>query len=309
MNNLTVPTDPSKQYVVAAHTFGLTGGAIIEDLNTHGHDRLTEADIRDILKDIRQFPKSTYGWYNWMIKATNGQNPVGIYPWNPWSSRFILNCKAKNETNSTIFAKMQKCGYEIPGLHWVEVVLKAHLFIENELANGFDTLDDAASQNIIIMAHNWGYTLPEITSRIHRSTLRPNRFISKINPDMVKMALEKSGIPEEQHRRGRDFAAVAQKFVLSAYNLGMDVNNIRDQMYVHGFDHFDPKLIADFLNTKGLWQGQKSKQTKAIQAAQPTQPKARNYVLPGDVEIAAQTQSVRVNREPGRRIDVMDLLN
>lgn len=304
MHNLTVPSDPSEQYVVAAHAFGLAEGAIVEDLNTHGHDHLTENDIKDILKVIRQFPRSTYGWYNWIIRATNGQNPVGIYPWNPWSSRFILSCKAKNETNSTIFAKMQKRGYEIPGEHWVEVVWKARLFIENELASGLDIRDDVASQNIIIMAHDWGYTLPEITRRIFRSTLRPNRSISKMNTDMVKMTLKTNGIPEAQHRRGREFAAVAQNFVLRAYNLGMDVEDIRDQMYVHGFDQFDPKLIVDFLTTKGLWQGQKSKQIKPIQAAQP---KARGYILPGEEKSA--TQSVPAIQEPGRKIDVMDLLN
>lgn len=307
MRNLTVPSDPSKQYVLAAHTFGLAEGAIIEDLNTHGNDHLTEEDIRDILKVIRQFPKSTYGWYNWMIKAANGQNPEGIYPWNPWSSRFILSCKAKNETNSTIFAKMQKRGYEIPGEHWVEVVLKAHRSIENELANGFDSPEDASSQSIVTMAHNWGYTLPEITYRIFRSTLRPNRSNSRISTDMVKMILEDNGIPEAQHRRGREFAAVAQNFVLSAYNLGMDVGDIRDQMYVHGFDQFDPKLIVDFLKTKGLWPGQKSKQTELIQAAQPTQPKARGYILPREGKSAPQ--SVPAKQEPGRKIDVMDLLN
>lgn len=307
MHNLTVPSDPSKQYVVAAHTFGLAEGAIIEDLNTHGNDHLTEEDIRDILKVSRQSPKLTYGWYNWMIKATNGQNPEGIYPWNPWSSRFILSCKAKNETNSTIFAKMQKRGYGIPGEHWVEVVLKAHLFIENELANGFDSPEDASSQSIVAMAHNWGYTLPEITRRIFRSTLRPNRSNSKISTDMVKMMLQDNGIPEAQHRRGREFAAVARNFVLSAYNLGMDVGDIRDQMYVHGFDQFDSKLIVDFLKTKGLWPSQKSKQMEPIQAARPPQPNARGYILPREEQSAPQ--NVTANQRSGRKIDVADLLN
>ena len=307
MDNLTLASEASKRYAVAAHTLGLTVDAIIEGLNSHGHDPVTEEDIKNILRDISQFPKSIYPWYNWVIRATSGQNPLGIYPWNPWSSRFILNCKARNETNSTIYAKMRKRGYEIPGEHWVEVVLKEHLFIESELTHGCDVLDDAALEKIIVMAHSWGYTLPEIARRIPRSTLGPNRSISKITTDMVKMTLESNGIPEAQHRRGRQFAVVAQEFVLSAYNLGMDVNDIRDQMYVHGFDHFDPKLLGDFLKTKGLWQGQKSEHMKAIQAAQPMQPKARDYVLPEEGKTAPQTAPA--NQEPGRKMKLVDLLN
>lgn len=307
MENLTLASEASKRYVVAAHTLGFTVDAIIEGLNTYGHDHVTEEQIRDILKAIRQLPKSTYPWYNWVIRATNGQNPSGIYPWNPWSSRFILNCKSKNETNSTIFNKMRKRGYEIPGEHWVEVVLKEHLFIENGLAHGCDTHDDAALQKPIIRAHNWGYTVPEIARRIPRSTLRPNRSASEIDTNMVTMTLESNGIPEAQHRRGRDFAVIAEEFVLCAYNLGMDVNDIRDQMYAHGFDHFDPESIVDFLRSEGLWQGQKHTQMKPCQAAPPTQPRARDDVLPGGGKDAPQ--SVPASQKPGRRINVVDLLN
>lgn len=307
MDNLTVASKASKQFIKDAHTFGLTVDAIIEDLKNHGHEHVTEEDIRAILKEISQLPRSTYYWHNWIIRATNGNNPAGCYPWNPWSSRFILSCKAKNETDSTIFAKMRKRGYEIPGEHWVEVVLKEHMFIENGLANGSDTLDNAALQKVIVMAHHWGYTLPEITSRIPRSTLRLYRSTSKSNTEMAQMTLESNGIPEAQHRRGREFSVVAKEFVLSAYNLGIDVNDIRDQMYVHGFDNFDPKPIVDFLKMKGLWQGEKLKRTNQVQAARPTQPRACDYFFPGEGN--SSHQSNPANQEPGRRINVMDLLN
>ena len=305
MDNPTVTLEALKRYALAAHAVGFTGDAIIQALITHAHDHFTEGNITDILKGIKQSPKKNYPWYNWGIRATNGQIPLGSYPWKSWSSRYIWNCKAKNETNSTIFAKMRKRGYEIPGEHWVEVVLEARLFIENELAHGCDDLDDAALQKTIVMAHNWGYTLPEITCRIPGRTLGPNQSISKI-ATMVKMALESNGIPEAQHRKGRGFAVVAQEFVLSARSLGIGVNDIQDQLYVHGFNH-DAKPIVDFLEKKGLWQGQDSERMTPIQEAQPTQPKARDYVLHREGEIAPQ--SVPANQEPGRKIHVMDLLN
>lgn len=307
MDTQTVASKTSKRYIEYAHTFGLTVDAIIEDLKNHGHEHATEEDIRAILKDSRQLPKSTYCWHNWIIKATDGLNPAGCYPWNAWSSRFILSCNANNETDSTIFAKMRKRGYEIPGERWVEFVLKEHMFIEKGLADGSDTHDDAALQNAIVMAHNWGYTLREITCRIPRSTLRVHPSTSKRNTQMVKMTLEDNGIPEAQHRRGREFSVVAREFVLSAYNLGMDVNNIRDQMYIHGFDNFDPKSIVDFLKSKVLWRGEKPMQKKATQAIQPMQPRACDYVLPGEGSVSRQRDPA--NQEPGRGISVMDLLN
>lgn len=264
MSTPTVASKTSKRYIEVAHTFGLTVDAIIEDLNNHGHEHVAEEDIRAILRDSRQIPKSTYYWHNWMIKATNGQNPAGCYPWNSWSSRFILSGKSNNETNSTIFAKMRKRGYEIPGEYWVGVVLKEHMFIEHGLADESDSHDDAFLQMLIVMAHNWGYTLPEMACRIPKNTLRRlHRFSSNSNTDMVKMTLEDNEIPEAQHRRGREFSVVAQEFVRSAYILGMDVNKIRDQMYIHGFDNnFDSKRIVDLLKSKGLWQGEKVIQRK-----------------------------------------------
>lgn len=302
MDTLNVASKAAaKRYIEAAHTFGLTVDAIIEDLNNHGHENVTQEDIGAILKDIRQIPRSTYLWHNLIFKATNGQNPMGCYPWNSWSSRFILSCKANNETDSTIFAKMRKRGYEIPEEHWVEVVLKEHMFIENGLADRSDTHDGAALQNVIVMAHNWGYTLREITSRIPKSTLRLHRSTSNSKTNMAKLALEDNGIPEAQHRRGRKFSVVAEKFVLSAYNLGMDVNNIRDRMYMHGFDNFDPEAIK-FLKSKELWRDE-----QASQDTQPMQPRASDYVIPRDGNVARRMNPA--NQEPGRRMTVMDLLN
>lgn len=309
MGTPTVASKALKRYIEDAHTFGLTVDAIIEDLNHHGHEHVTEEHIRAILRDVRQIPKSTYYWHNWMIKATKGQNPAGCYPWNPWSSRFILSCKANNETDSTIFAKMRKRGYEIPGEHWVGVVLKEHMFIENGLADGSDSHDDAALQKVILMAHHWGYTLPEIACRIPmRTRRRLHLSTSDNNSDIVKMTLEDNEIPEAQHRRGREFSVVALEFVLSAYNLGMDVNKIRDQMYIHGFDDkFDSKRIADILKSKGLWQGEKVIQQKPAQDIQPMQPRAREYVLHREGNFSRRTDPA--NQEPGRRMTVMDLLN
>lgn len=50
---------------------------------------------------------------------------------------------------------------------------------------------------------------------------------------------------------------VAQEFVLIAYDLGMDVNNIRDQMYAHRFNL--PDLILDLLRRNRIWQGDQTK--------------------------------------------------
>lgn len=302
MDNLTVASEASKRYVVAAHTFGSTVAAIIEDLNTHGHDYVTEEDIRDILKYIGQHPKSEYLWENWIMRATGGQISASIHPWNSWSSRFIANSKANNQTNSTIFTKMRKRGYEVPGEHWVQFVLYEHRLVENGLARGCGTYEDAALENIIVMAHNWGYTVPEIAYRIFGSTPSRNRSTSTI-----KMALESNGIPEVQHRNGRNLGVVAQEFVVSAYNLGMHVDNIRDQMYVHGFDHSDPQPIIDLLKTTGIWQGQKLERAGPRQAAQPMLPRDRDNVLPGEGQVVSE--STPANREPGRRINVIDLLN
>lgn len=221
--------------------------AIIGYLNTHGHEQVTTEDITAFLKDIGQLPKFTYLWYNWILKATKGLNPTESHPWNSWSSRFILNCKGNSETNSTIFATMRRLGYEIPGEHWVQVVIEAHQSIEDNLARGCDTHENAALETSIVKAHEWGYTVPEIAGRIFARTNRP---MSTINISMVKMALEGNGIPEGQHRNGRKLTVVAMRFILSAYNLGMDVNSIRDQLYVHGFNHSVSKPIVNLLKKK-----------------------------------------------------------
>lgn len=298
MDNLSVASEASKRYILGAHTLGSTVRAISEDLYTHGHEHATKEDIEDVLKGKRQFPKSTYIWHNWIVKATDGQNPTGIYPWTSWSSRFILKCKANNETNSIIFAKMRKRGSDIPGEYWVKVVLDEHRSIENELARGCDTYDDTGLQRIIVKAHNWGYTLPEITRRIFEST---NGSAAAVSTDVVKRALESNGIPEAEHRNGRQFGDVAQEFVLSAYNLGMDVNSIWDQVYAHGFDLLDP--ILDLLRRNGIWQGENLDRARRSQAAQPMQPRARDDVRPGEGQVAS------ANEVSGGRVHVMNLLN
>lgn len=302
MDNQPTTSEAGKRYLVAAHIVGLTVAAIIEDINTH--EQVTTEGIGAILKDIGQLPKLTYPWYNWIMKATNGQNPAGICPWNSFSSRFILKCKANNDTNSTIFAKMRRRGYEIPGEYWVQVVLEEHQFIEGELARGCDKHDNAALETIIVKAYDWGYTVPEISCSIFGSTNRPN---SAININMVKIALEGNGIPEGQHRNGRKLAVVAQEFVLSAYNLGMDVNSIRDQLYVHGFNHSDLNPIVDLLRRNGIWQGQNPERARPSQAAEPTQPRARQDVHPREEQVGSR--SARANEEPGRSINLRYLLN
>lgn len=305
MENLSVASEASKRYILGAISLGLALRAIIEDLRTHGHEHVTIEDVVDFLELKRRFPKPTYTWQNWIVKATEGLNPTGIYPWTAWSSRFILQCKANNETDSAIFAKMRKRGFEIPGENWVEVVLEAHRFIESELARGCDAHDDATLQLIIVRAHDWGYTLPEITRRIFEST---NRSASAVNTDVVKRALESNGIPEAQHRNGRYFGDVAMEFVLSAYNLGMDVNNIQDQMYAHGFDLsglYD--LILDLLKRNGIWQRENFDRARRSQAAQPIQPRPRDDVRAGEEQVASRGS--QANEGPGGRIRVMDLLN
>lgn len=304
MDTLTVASKASERYILGAHTLGLTVDAIIEDLYTHGHEHVTKDTIGDILKNNGQLPKLTYLWQNWIAKATNGLIPMGIYPWNSWSSRFILNCKTNKETNSTIFANMRKRGSDIPGENWIKVVLDEHRFIENGLARGRDIHDDATLQKIIVMAHNWGYTVPEITREIFGST---NRSTSAVT-DMVRMTLKSNGIPGAEHRNGRKFGHVAQEFVVSAYKLGMDVKSIQDRMYVHGFDHPDQKKpILDLLERKGIWHGQKLERARPSQAAQPTQRRARDDVRPEEGQIASRRS--QANEEPGKKIYIRDLLN
>lgn len=290
------------QYVMAAHTFGSTVKAIIEDLNTYGYNHVTEKDIINILEDNGQIPKTLYPWHNWIIKATKGQNPAGIYPWNPWPSRFILVCNVNNDDNSTIFTKLRQRGFEIPGEHWVEVVLAEHQFIENGLALG-GGYQDAAFRKVIVKAHNWGYTLSEITRRNALSLSQA----SNISTHFVRTALASNGIPDTQHREGRVFGIIAEGFVTSAYHLGMDINSIRDQMYVHGFDYSSTKPIFDFLKQKGIWQGEKSLRAKSEQEACSLQWRSRNNIL--RVEGEAGARSSYVNAEPSRRTNLMGLLN
>ena len=305
MGSLIDASKVSTEYAVAAHKLGMTIKSIIEDISTHGHNHLTEENLEDILNGISQIPNLTYHRHDPAIKATNAQNTLRICPVNPWASRFILTRSAKNETNSTIFAEMQRRGYDIPGEDCVEVVLQEYLFIEKELAQACHTRDDAALQMIIPKAYHCGYTVPEIVRRIHRNTARPKR--STQIETMVKLTLESNGIPEALHRSGRKLNVAAEKFMLCAYNLGMEVNEIRDQMFAHGFNYDELTSIVKTLKKQGVCQGQEHRQTKPSQAAQPTQPSARDHVLPGKAEIAAQ--SVLANQEPIRRIDVMDLLN
>lgn len=304
MDNLPAISEALTRYVLAAHIVGSTVAAIIDDLNTHGHEQVTTEGIEAIIKDTGQLPKFTYLWFNWIMKATNGENPAEISPWNSDSSRFILNCKANNDTNSTIFAKMRRRGYEIPGEHWVQVVLEEQQFIEDELARGCDEHDDAALETIIVKAHYWGYTVPEISRRIFGSTDRP---ISTININMVKRALECNGIPEGQHRNGRKLAVGAKEFIISAYDLGMDVNSIRDQLYVHGFNQSDSNPIVDLLRRNRIWREQNPERAITSQAAQPMQARAREDVHPGEEQVASR--SARANKEPIRSIHLRDLLN
>ena len=293
-----------KPYAENAHILGWTVPAIIGYLNTHGHEQVTTEDITAFLKDIGQLPKFTYLWYNWSLKATKGLNPTESHPWNSWSSRFILNCKGNSETNSTIFAKMRRLGYEIPGEHWVQVVIEAHQSIEDKLARGCYTHDNAALETSIVKAHEWGYTVPEIAGRIFARTNRP---MSTINISMVKMALEGNGIPEGQHRNGRKLTVVAMRFILSAYNLGMDVNSIRDQLYVHGFNHSVSKPIVNLLKKKGICQEENPERARTSQVAQPAHPRAREDAHPRQEQVASL--SAPANEKPGRTINVRDLLN
>lgn len=302
MNNLPVVSETSKRFVIGAHAIGTTVDSVIVDLARDGHVHLNKEDVVKILKDNGQFPKLTLGW--WTVKATHGLDPTETPPWNAWSSRFIFKCKANNDTNNNIFANMRKRRFDIPGVYWIQVVLDKRLLIENEMARVRDTQDEAALQNIIVMAHSWGYTLSEITREIFR---RNNGSTSAVNTDIVKMALESSGIPESYHRKGRKFGVVAREFVVSAYNLGMHVDNIRDRMYVHGFDLPDSKPILDLLKRNGIWQGEKLERARPSQAARHTQPKAGDDVRPGGDR--STSLSGLANAKPGGRISVSDLLN
>lgn len=290
------------RYVMAAHLFGLTVKAILDDLNACGYNHVTTEDTSNILKDNGQIPKILYPWYNWIIKATNGQNPTDIHPWNPWPSRFILMCNANNDNNSTIFTKLRHRGFEIPGEHWVGVVLTEHQDIENGMALG-GGYQGAAFEKVIVRAHNWGYTLSEIS---RRNALSPSQA-SNSSIRFVQTALARNGIPATQQREGRGFGTIAEEFVASAYNLGMDVNSIRNQMYVHGFDYSSTKPIFDLLKEKVIWEGEKSFRAKSEQEAYSLQRRSRNNILGGEAEAGAR--SPHISAEPGQQISLMDLLN
>lgn len=297
-------TKASKRYVLGAHTLGLTVAAIIKDLYTYGHEHVTKDTIGNILQENGQFPKFTYLWHNYIAKATNCLIPMGVHPWSPWSSRFILISKTNNETNGNIFTNMRRRGSDIPAEHWVKVVLDEHQFIENELGRRHDTHDDATLHKIIVMAHNWGYTLPEFTRRIFGIT---NRTTFAINVDKVNMTLQKHGIPEAEHRNGRMFGVVAEEFILSAYKLGMDVDSIQNRMYVHGFDHPNLEPIFNCLRRNCINQGQILQQGRPNQASQPMQPRAYDNVR--SREGRNSSRSAQANEEPSKRVRVSDLLN
>lgn len=298
----------STKYASAAHKLGMTSKGIFEDIITHLDDHFTEEKLGDILNGIGRIPKLSYSWDDPAIKASNSQNTLSIRPRNPWTSRFILTCGVKSETNSTIFAKMQRRGYDIPGENFVEVVLQEYIFIEKGLAHACRTDDGAALEMLILKAYRWGYTVLDIAGQICANTVKLKSLIQI--KTMIQKTLESDGIPVALLRKGRDFTVTAQEFVLCAYNVGMEVTEIRDRMFAHGFSYFDPfepNPFVDFLKEKWLYQGQEHLQTKLSQAAQPRQPSARDHVLPGKTEIAVQ--SVLARQEPIRRIDVMDLLN
>lgn len=302
MDTSATPPLPWIRYVMAAHLFGLTVKATLDDLNTCGYNHVTAEDTSNILKDNGRIPKFLYPWYNWIIKATKGQNPMGIHPWNPWPSRFILMCNANKDDNSTIFTKLQHRGFEIPGEHWVGVVLTEHQDIENGLALG-GAYQSAAFEKFIVRAHNWGYTLSEIT---RRNAFNPSQA-SNSSIHFVKTVLARNGVPETYQREGRGLGTIAEEFVASAYNLGMDVNSIRNQMYVHGFDYWSNKPISDLLKEKGIWQGEKSLRAKSEQEAYSLQRRSRDNILGGEDEAGAR--SPHVNAEHGQQISLMDLLN
>ena len=78
-------------------------------------------------------------------------------------------------------------------------------------------------------------------------------------------------------------------------------------MYVHDLDHPDPKPIVDLLKKKGIWQGQKLERAGPSQVAQPMQPRARDDVLSREEQVVSK--SAPANREPGRIMDMMHVLN
>ncbi|MCJ1345142.1 hypothetical protein MMC31_003347 [Peltigera leucophlebia] len=300
---MDILTVAAERYVSSAHELGLTVSAIMKDLSVHGHEYATADTIGGILEDNGYRPKLTYPWFNSIADATKGLIPARTYPWNSWSSRFILSCKISNKTNSAIFTSMRNRGSNIPGEFWVGEVLDDHRFIENELARGRDTFEDAKLHELIVMAHNWGYTVTEITHRIFGSI---NRSANAVHTDMVKMVLEANGIPEAEHRIGKKLN-VAEEFIISAYNLGMNVINISDRMYVHGFDHSVTKPIRDLLDRKGILQSPKLKRVRLSYGVQPTRSGARGGVRSGKGKIVLS--SAHANLELSRRIRVRDLLN
>lgn len=245
---------PWVQYILCAHRFGLTTKAILMDLHIHYNDEITIDEIKEILSANNQLPKEIYQWYNLEYRTSNQTFPETSYPWNAWTARYAHRCQLNNMANITIWEHMLARGYELPVDTPITHILNAREFIQNHLLAVCENAIALADLYIptVLRVHSWGYTLSEILLAI---------FAENVDEDDYRhlvATLSNYGVRVEMQRTGRNFCdgspttIIIEEFVTSAYLIRMEVDEIRDLCYAHGFSIVDGGPVKDILVRVGL---------------------------------------------------------
>lgn len=238
-------------FALAAHRFGLSVKAVLDDLHNKEYLWVTEEAISKLLITNSQFPKLIYPWPHWTIKATNGQASPLAYHWNAWTARYILRSSQNNMNNAVIYDRARQRGFQLPdNKEIIQNILEEERNIQDHLAAVNRNFTTVLYRKAVVRAHNWGYTVSEILTALFGlyGGSGSNFTLMKSAHDdakQVRSTLADHGISEEAElRNGRVLNKTAEEFMISAANLGFTMRQIRDEMFVHGYDIEEPTSSA-----------------------------------------------------------------
>lgn len=205
------------EYIFAAHDFGLSTMAILATIQQYGYSTMSLEMVEECINSYRE------------------NNPRREYFEHDYAFRLIDHVRRRNDEEMDpehLFHLLLDRGFPVANAEEVAEAVEILEYINTSLETA--DKEKAEWRKAVLAWYKFGFTVSDIYLRCGGTkTLR----------QVYKVLCEELP-PLESVRTGREWNEEARKFLITSYCLGMRLEDILLDLYVHGFDEGEYDIIS-----------------------------------------------------------------